>query len=69
MIEPMDLIWTLNPYHGTSKPENLVSNANLQEFAQQVSYIGGLEANGQISPEEVITQIEVWFEALERPQQ
>ncbi len=65
----MDCLLTLNCYNGKFTLENLVFNANLQEFAQRVSYICGLEANGQISPEEAITQIEVWFEALERSQQ
>lgn len=48
-------------YHGQVKPENLVFNANLQEFAQRVSYICNLETNGKISTEEAYEQIkELW---------
>ncbi|ERN42314.1 hypothetical protein KR51_00010420 [Rubidibacter lacunae KORDI 51-2] len=44
-------------YHGEVKPENLVFNANLQEFAQRVSYTCNLETAGKISPEEAYKQI------------
>lgn len=69
MIELMDYFLTLNRYKGKFTPENLVFNANLQEFAHRVSYICELVANDQISPQEALTQVEVWFEALERSQQ
>ncbi len=36
-------------YYGKFTPENLAFNANLQEFAQRVSYLCGLESNGKIS--------------------
>ncbi|HEY9666313.1 MAG TPA: hypothetical protein V6C91_05880 [Coleofasciculaceae cyanobacterium] len=50
-------------YHGQVKPENLVFNANLQEFAQRVSYICNLETNGKISTEEAYEQIkELWHQ-------
>ena len=43
------------------KPNNLVFNANLQEFVQKVAYICGLETNGKISSEEAYHQIkELW---------
>lgn len=49
------------PYHGEVKPENLVFNANLQEFAQRVSYICNLETAGKAGPEEAYHQIkELW---------
>ena len=50
----MDKADFFNPrsrYRGTVKPENLVFNANLQEFSQRVSYICCLETSGKISPE------------------
>lgn len=48
-------------YRGQVKPENLVFNANLQEFSHRVSFISGLETNGKISPEESYLQIkELW---------
>lgn len=53
-------------YHGDlspSNPNNLVFNANLQEFAQKVAYICGLETNGKISAEEAYDQIkELWHQ-------
>lgn len=53
-------------YHGDfspSNPNNLAFNANLQEFAQKVAYICGLETNGKISAEEAYEQIkELWHQ-------
>jgi hypothetical protein len=48
------------------KPENLVFNANLQEFAQRVNYICNLETNGKLSPEESYQQIKVLWKQLKR---
>ncbi|WP_036476834.1 hypothetical protein, partial [Myxosarcina sp. GI1] len=45
----------LNPignYYGEFTPQNLAFNANLQEFAQKVAYVCGLEANGKITLKE-----------------
>ncbi len=36
------------PYRGEVKPENVVFNANLQEFAQEVNYLCNLETAGKI---------------------
>ncbi|MUG93129.1 hypothetical protein F7734_12050 [Scytonema sp. UIC 10036] len=48
-------------YYGQVKPENLVFNANLQEFAQKVGYITNLETSGKIYPEEAYERIkELW---------
>ena len=33
------------PYRGEVKPENLVFNANLQEFALEIGYICNLETD------------------------
>ncbi len=50
-------------YNGNVKPQNLVFNANLQEFSQQVGYIANLETNGKLSPQEAYQQIrELWQE-------
>lgn len=53
-------------YHGEVKPENLVFNANLQEFAQRVSLISGLEANGKLSPQESYEAIESLWQKLKQ---
>ncbi len=53
-------------YRGEVKPENLVFNANLQEFSQRVSLICGLETNGKLSPEESYEQIRSLWSQLKR---
>lgn len=48
-------------YHGAFTPEALAFNANLQEFANRVSIICGLETGGKISASEAYEQIkELW---------
>jgi hypothetical protein len=59
----------LNPrsrYHGQVKPENLVFNANLQEFANRVTIICGLETNGKMAPEESYQEIKSLWKQLKR---
>jgi glutathione peroxidase-family protein len=51
-------------YHGEVKPENLVFNANLQEFAQRVSLISNLETGGKLTPIESFQQIELLWKKL-----
>ncbi|MBX9258242.1 hypothetical protein H1Q63_30700 [Desmonostoc muscorum CCALA 125] len=51
-------------YYGQVKPENLVFNANLQEFAQKVSYITNLETNGKLDPEDAYKQIKALWKQL-----
>lgn len=53
-------------YYGKVKPENLVFNANLQEFAQRVSYICNLETAGKLSPEDSYNQIKDLWNHLKR---
>ena len=46
-----------------NNPNNLVFNANLQEFAHKVAYICGLETNGKISSEQAYDRIkELWHQ-------
>ncbi|MEH1766033.1 DUF7219 family protein [Nostoc sp.] len=52
-------------YHGKFQPNNLIFNANLQEFSQRVSYITSLETGGKLSPEEAFRQIEGLWKRLE----
>lgn len=59
----------LNPrsrYYGQVKPENLVFNANLQEFSQQVNIICNLETGGKISPEDSYKKIKGLWKQLKR---
>jgi len=57
----------LNPrsrYYGEVHPENLVFNANLQEFTQRVSVIVNLETAGKLTSEEAYKQIKVLWKQL-----
>jgi hypothetical protein len=53
-------------YYGQVKPENLLFNANLQEFAQRVSFIANLETGGKISTVAAYEQIKSLWEQIER---
>ena len=66
MVDQSDFLYPRSRYYGQVKPENLVFNANLQEFAQRVSYICNLETAGKISPEESYKQIKVLWKQLKR---
>jgi polyhydroxyalkanoate synthesis regulator phasin len=61
-----EFLYPRSRYYGRVKPENLVFNANLQEFAQRVSIICNLETNGKLSPEEAYTQIQALWKQLKR---
>lgn len=50
-------------YRGEFTPENLVFDANLQEFASRVVLLCGLESGGKISPQEAYDQIkDLWHQ-------
>jgi hypothetical protein len=51
-VDKQDFVYRHYKYLGQVKPENLVFNANLQEFAQRVSFICNLETGGKLSPQE-----------------
>lgn len=53
-------------YYGDFKPENLAFNANLQEFAQRVAFVCGLETGGKISPDEAYEEIRQMWKQLKR---
>ena len=61
-----NFLYPHNPYRGKVKPENLVFNANLQEFAQKVSYICNLETGGKIPPEDAYKQIKSLWKKIKR---
>lgn len=66
MANQSEFLYPRSRYYGKVKPENLVFNANLQEFAQQVSYICNLETSGKLSPEEAYKQIQALWKQLKR---
>ena len=53
-------------YYGTFTPENLMFNANLQEFSHRVSIICSLETGGKISSQEAYLQIEELWQQIEQ---
>jgi hypothetical protein len=61
-----EFLYSRSRYSGAVKPEDLIFNANLQEFAQRVSYISNLETAGKIQPQEAYQKVEQLFEQLER---
>jgi hypothetical protein len=61
MNERDKFLYPKSRYRGEFSPEHLVFNANIQEFAQKVNYICGLETNGKITPDEAYYRIkELW---------
>ncbi|MGB8700589.1 MAG: hypothetical protein WCD18_14325 [Thermosynechococcaceae cyanobacterium] len=61
-----NFLFPRSSYRGSVKPENLVFNANLQEFAQRVSYITSLETNGKMTPEESYREIKMLWKNLKQ---
>jgi len=66
MTDRSDFLYPRSRYYGEFKPENLVFNANLQEFAQRVNYLCNLETGGKISPEEAYQEIKQLWKQLKR---
>ncbi|MFN6198199.1 MAG: hypothetical protein ACLBM7_15640 [Dolichospermum sp.] len=65
MTSKEDFLYPRGRYYGHVKPENLLFNANLQEFAQKVSYICNLETGGKIPPGEAYKEIKSLWKQLE----
>ncbi|MCT7948835.1 hypothetical protein NG798_03455 [Ancylothrix sp. C2] len=64
MADKSQFFYPRSRYYGSVKPENLVFNANLQEFAQRVSYLANLETNGKLSPQETYKEIKQLWKQL-----
>jgi hypothetical protein len=64
-----NLLCTFARYQGEFTPANLVFNANLQEFAQKVSFIVALETGGKLSAQAAYDQIELLRETLQKSKQ
>ncbi len=61
-----NFLYPQHHYHGKVKPENLVFNSNLQEFAHKINYICNLETGGKLPPEEAYKQIKSLWKQLKR---
>ena len=66
MNDRNEFLYPRSRYYGQVKPQHLVFNANLQEFAQRVTFICNLETNGKLSPEEAYRQIKALWKQLKR---
>jgi hypothetical protein len=59
-------LYPRSKYYGQFTPELLAFNANLQEFAQKVSYISALETGGKLSPEQAYDQLKYLWKQLKK---
>lgn len=59
-----NFLYPRSRYYGEFKPENLVFNSNLQEFAQKVGYIVNLQTSGKTTSEEAYKQIKALWKTL-----
>ncbi len=65
-MDKEDFLYPRSRYYGQVKPENLVFNANLQEFAQRVSVICNLETSGKVPPVDAYEQIKALWKELKQ---
>ncbi|MBW4443973.1 MAG: hypothetical protein KME10_22655 [Plectolyngbya sp. WJT66-NPBG17] len=66
MADQHNFLHPRSRYRGQVKPENLVFNANLQEFSQRVSFICCLETGGKMTPEESFQEIRSLWKQLKK---
>ncbi|MBE9227191.1 hypothetical protein IQ264_17315 [Phormidium sp. LEGE 05292] len=66
MNDRTNFLYPRSRYYGAVNPENLVFNANLQEFTQRVNFICALETGGKLPPEEAYKQIKALWKQLKR---
>jgi hypothetical protein len=64
MNDREDFLHPRSRYYGEFSPENLAFNANLQEFAQKITYICSLETGGKISAEKAYEDIKALWKDL-----
>jgi len=65
-MEKKQFLYPHHHYSGQVHPENLVFDANLQEFSQRVSYTCALETAGKISPAQAYKNIKFYWQQLKR---
>ncbi|MGL5194380.1 MAG: DUF7219 family protein [Chroococcales cyanobacterium] len=66
MTDKSDFLYPRSRYYGKFSPENLAFDANLQEFAQKVNYICGLETGGKIPPDQAYEDIKGLWKQLKK---
>ena len=60
-----EFLYPRSRYYGDAKAQNLVFNANLQEFSQRVGYIVNFETSGKISPQKAYQDLSELWKCLE----
>jgi hypothetical protein len=63
-MDKSEFLYPRYPYNGEFTPENMMFNANLQEFSQRVGIICALETNGKLSSVEAYKQIKSLWKVL-----
>jgi hypothetical protein len=70
MAEPSperdNFLYPRSKFWGDFTPQNLTFNANLQEFAQRISYICNLETAGKMSADEAYREIKDLWKQLKQ---
>lgn len=64
MADHNNFLYPRHRYHGQFKAEFLAFDANLQEFAQRVTYVCNLETNGKLTPEEAYQEVKSLWKQL-----
>lgn len=59
-------LYPTSRYYGKFTPEQLTFNANLQEFAQRVGLLCGLETGGKLTAEETYQEIKQLWRQLKQ---
>ncbi|MEE3716966.1 hypothetical protein V2H45_09435 [Tumidithrix elongata RA019] len=63
MMNKSDFMNPRSRFYGEFTPQNLMFDANLQEFAHRVSIVTALTTGGKLMPEEAYSQIKkLWHE-------
>ncbi|MCC5637024.1 hypothetical protein LC593_14405 [Nostoc sp. CHAB 5844] len=63
-VDKHNFLYQNYQYSGEFTPNNMVFNANLQEFSQRVGYICNLQTAGKLSVYESYKQIETLWKQL-----
>jgi len=67
--EKEQFLYPRSRYYGSYTTENLLFNANLQEFTYKVSMISALHTGGKLSSEEAYDQVEKLWQQLTQNRQ
>ena len=65
-VSKNNFLYPQSRYYGEFTPEYLAFNANLQEFAQKLSYISALQTGGKLSPEQAYEQVKHLWKQLKQ---